>query len=357
MGLDIEKRVLILGNGFDLDLGRKTTYKDFYNSEYCPKEYPTPLIKYLNEVWGENLDSVKWYDLENALSGYYDKIKTNNEGPQDIFSKREKELIKEIHTRHKFSSIYAKEYDHLWTMGIIKRNNAQVDLVYSGLILSPSERDKEAINLIKEGLIKYLKNIQEKDINKNSIAYLIIPFFFQEQYRNHTSIYSFNYTTLDFCPATKSMLQYVHGNIKDNNIIIGTKDEIMCPQYDFLQKAFNSQYNPPPIVHDLLEADNITIFGHSLGKNDSQYFKCFFETQSSITTPQKKTITIFTKDEKSVIEIKRALQEMTGTNLSNLFSLNDLKIIKTDDYKENKESLNPIFQRIKFKSPDISKPM
>ena len=43
MGFDIKRRVLIIGNGFDLDLGRKTTYKDFYNSEYCPKKYPAPL--------------------------------------------------------------------------------------------------------------------------------------------------------------------------------------------------------------------------------------------------------------------------------------------------------------------------
>ncbi len=29
------KIVLILGNGFDLDLGLKTSYKDFWESEFC----------------------------------------------------------------------------------------------------------------------------------------------------------------------------------------------------------------------------------------------------------------------------------------------------------------------------------
>ena len=56
------KKILILGNGFDLDLGRKTLYKDFYESEFCPKDYPAPLIKHLNEKWTDNLESVKWYD-------------------------------------------------------------------------------------------------------------------------------------------------------------------------------------------------------------------------------------------------------------------------------------------------------
>ena len=36
--------VLVLGNGFDLDIGLRTSYKDFWESDYCPKSYPAPLI-------------------------------------------------------------------------------------------------------------------------------------------------------------------------------------------------------------------------------------------------------------------------------------------------------------------------
>ena len=59
--------VVILGNGFDLDLGLKTSYKDFWESEFCPLFYPAPLIYHLNQRWPDNLDAVKWYDLENEL--------------------------------------------------------------------------------------------------------------------------------------------------------------------------------------------------------------------------------------------------------------------------------------------------
>ena len=359
MGFDIKRRVLIIGNGFDLDLGRKTTYKDFYNSEYCPKKYPAPLIEYLNNQWNNNLDTVRWYDLENALGQYYETIKANNEEPKDIFNKQEKELIEMIHTQHRISRIYDKEYDYLRSKGLVKSNsnNTKVELIYPELVLPPSERDMKAMILIKEGLIKYLKETQNNSINEKSIAYSIIPLFFQEQYKGHTSIYSFNYTTLDFCPTTKLMLQYVHGNIEDDNIIIGTKDGDMNSQYDFLQKPFDSQYNPPKIVYNLSQADNITIFGHSLGENDSQYFKTFFETQSSGASVQGKTITIITKDEDSERAIKRSLQEMSNRNLSNLFSLNDLYFIRTDDYKGDKEFLIPILNRISFTPPDITLPL
>ena len=69
-----------------------------------------------------------------------------------------------------------------------------------------------------------------------------------------------------------------------------------------------------------MDADDITIFGHSLGINDSQYFKAFFERQSSSTNPQKKNIT---------------LQEMTNWNLTSLYGLNNLQIIKTDECANN----------------------
>ena len=53
------------------------------------------------------------------------------------------------------------------------------------------------------------------------------------------------------------------------------------------------------------------------------------------TNPQKKNITIFTKDAKSEIEIKRSLQEMTNWNLTSLYGLNNLQIIKTDECVNN----------------------
>ena len=54
------KLVLILGNGFDLDLGLKTSYKDFWESEYCPKDYPAPLIRHLNSRWEDSKHTGKY---------------------------------------------------------------------------------------------------------------------------------------------------------------------------------------------------------------------------------------------------------------------------------------------------------
>ena len=94
MGKDYDVRimrsiVLVLGNGFDLDLGLRTSYKDFWESNDCPKNYPALLIKHLNEKWPDNLDKVKWYDLENELLEYFRLIKDYEDNPVDLLTERE----------------------------------------------------------------------------------------------------------------------------------------------------------------------------------------------------------------------------------------------------------------------------
>lgn len=356
------KKVLILGNGFDLDLGRNTLYKDFYLSEYCPKDYPAPLIKHLNNKWTNNLEAVKWYDLENELFNYYDYLK-NNLFSVDVYNKDEKFYIDKLRNTEFLSPLLSYNYKPEYKLiieGLIEKkllkaplSSSYISLSHKDLLLTPNERDIIALQAIKGGLVKYIQEEQNKEINKESLAVLIAKTFIQDNTTLDKSLYSFNYTTIGNL-STKTIvpenvefdISYVHGNANDNNIILGTRDGEYDNNYDFLQKSFDINYNPPTIVYDLMEADDIIIFGHSLGKNDNQYFKAFFEKQSSPSNPTKKKITIFTKDEKSEIAIKRSLNEMTNYNLTSLYSLNDLRIIKTGDFYNRKITGGDIIQRI-----------
>lgn len=120
--------------------------------------------------------------------------------------------------------------------------------------------------------------------------------------------------------------------------IIGTRDDREIDEgYDFLQKSFDPNFNPPSLVASLLEADEVIIFGHSIGENDRQYFKAFFKQQTDFTHPNQKEITIFTWDDDSEVGIKRSLQKMTDSNLSSLYGLNRVEIIKTSKIKDNPE--------------------
>ena len=147
-------------------------------------------------------------------------------------------------------------------------------------------------------------------------------------------IFSFNYTDLlPFIPDHQIMsdwMHYIHGDCDNGDIIIGTRDDVdISEEYDFLYKSFAPSFKAHAIVPALRDAKEIIIFGHSLGENDQQYFKDFFARQTSYGDTQSKNITIFTKDDNSVVETKRALQKMTNNRLSSLYALNNLKLIKT----------------------------
>lgn len=343
------KIVLILGNGFDLDLGLKTSYKDFWESEFCPKDYPAPLIHHLNQCWPDNRDAVKWYDLENELLKYYvDMASPSN--PKDFITEEEKEFLKGFEPYKWDYGMYRDQVDIVQSLVdkrlILVANNVIRSLYVpykEDLSQSPVWRDRKALQMIREGLCKYLEALKYEREARDTVAYQVLQFLaIESEGTSSVAIYSFNYTNVKhFVYSAKGAdIHYMHGSCSDGKIIIGTRDEReILENYDFLQKSFDPSYNPPALVADLQDADEVVIFGHSIGENDRQYFKAFFLQQTNFANTHRKDITIFTRDAASELQIKRSLERMTDWNLSTLFGLNNLQIIKTGDIKEDKEKL------------------
>ncbi len=343
------KIVLVLGNGFDLDLGLKTSYKDFWESEFCPKDYPAPLIHHLNQQWSDNLDAVKWYDLENELLNYYKGLHNIKDG-EDILTKDEKDFLKNF-TPYGFACHwYDDKIDLLQSLvdkGVLQYRDRPIPAMGEHLkedaLKSPIWRDQKALGLIKEGLYKYLKSIEKPIPESLSVAfYLLLSMSRCVEVGNTVSIYSFNYTQV---PMWRYGLKdvpvyYMHGSCEDGKLIVGTRDGTPIePEYDFLQKVMDDSFNPPDIVSALNKTDEVIIFGHSLGENDRQYFEQFFSQQASIDNLNKKDIFIFTRDDISKVEIKRALKSLTRDRLSVLMSVNQPTIIRTGNLKADQKLL------------------
>lgn len=343
------KIVLILGNGFDLDLGLKTSYKDFWESDFCPKDYPAPLIHHLNQRWDEDLSAVKWYDLENELMEYYQDI-ANPSAVEDFITEEEREFLK-IFEPYKWDyGMYNDKVDIVQSLvdkHVILVANKVIRQLYvpyrEDIFKSPVWRDRKALQLIKEGLCKYLGSLGLIMQASKTIAFQVLAFLDEEARKgDFVNVYSFNYTRvlLNGRKPDAAKVHYMHGSCEDGKIIIGTRDDKeFCASYDFLQKSFDPSYNPPALVANLQDADEIVIFGHSIGENDRHYFKAFFTQQTNYAATRRKDITIFTRNSASEIQIKRSLQSMTDGNLSTLFGLNNLQIIKTGDIKEDQEKL------------------
>ena len=352
--------VLILGNGFDVAVGRRTKYENFYNSKYCPKDYPAPLIKFLNGRWNEkDLGGVRWLDMENALHEY-----AQNPPEDDYYSRIEEEALsiyynnsEEVSFRpynnpniRKMDGLISSPNQYYQIIKDLKDSNRLPDKVenfeklreiYNAYYeLERISRDKKAFLKIEEGLASYLSEEGEQnyfDIDEKAISLLseYLNYNSENSYAGISSIYSFNYTSIDNLlegeEKQKSIkkLHYMHGSLRDNHVIIGTKDGAY-DKYDFLQKAFDPKYNPPSLLDDMQRANRIDIYGHSLGNCDSQYFRPFFESVITGDSP-KKTINIYTYNDDSEIQIKKNLNILTDNKLSYLYSKSNLHFIKSKE--------------------------
>lgn len=100
-----------------------------------------------------------------------------------------------------------------------------------------------------------------------------------------------------------------------------------------MRKSFNPHYSSHPVSYDLKMADEVVFFGHSLGDNDYHYFQSFFRHQceENLAPEEKRTITIFTKDENGRMAIMRTLHKMNDGKTSLLFQNNILNIFCTAD--------------------------
>lgn len=347
--------VVVLGNGFDKYLGRPTSYKEFYDkvSEKL-KHYPAPLIKYLE---GAKDKIIRWYDLENSLFEYYNNVVATHKVEDYDLDEDEKNALTFIirNFPHHFENVHYegsnseelnklnkaikrlidKEYIHLDGKDYCQlgydRNLPQELLPVQEensllLFLSPAERDKRAFMLIKKYLKLYLSDIPNS-VEDKFYASTKIPISPDTKYQ----FFSFNYTPFPFERKVNTGFYYVHGSCYEDNIILGTREcDIKEKEYRFLQKTFDPNYQPASLAYSLLDADEVTIFGHSLGTNDRQYFEGFFKRQCSAETAKKgMPINIYTLNEDSIIDMKRSLQELTNYHLSDLMQFSKVKFITT----------------------------
>lgn len=279
-----KNRILIMGNGFDLSLGLKTSYKSFKESCFWPYRRDFLFTSgSLSEYLQEYKDIDTWFDLEELFFQYASNPRMYTPIPED-------------------TNIY----------------------------------NQNSFNEIRQSLIEYLKIEENKTLEKNTLATAVLKLF--QNLDGNKSIYSFNYT--DFPLLAKNIglpsnteCSYVHGSIKNGDIILGVGDKHeLKDQFFFMHKSAQITH-PNNIISDLENADDIIIYGHSLGFNDYDYFIDFFQraTKQRASEEEKRRITIITKNQKSALDIKKNLMKLTDRQLIRLQVINDFEIVCSDD--------------------------
>jgi len=297
--------LLILGNGFDLDLGLHTCYSEFWESDRweevklsCPEPY-----------FVQSLERYRithhWFDLESGLK----------EGASRLLNRL--------------------------------KQNYDVSDYFSSFQM-----------LIKE-LKDYIQDQQEHfEPKDNSVALQLLKVI--NRRGPLKCIYTFNYTDLEhiserFHVTNLPPLNYMHGSLKsDDQIILGIEVEDFSsipPQLTFLIKSNSPYYHHSNLLADLYNADNVIFFGHSINGMDFPYFKEYFLKMVNMPINQdwKPQITIITYDEQSARQIKDNFRA-NGIDVRSLYNKVRLEFILTKSIYEGssleKEKLKRIVDGI-----------
>ena len=284
--------ILILGNGFDLDLGLHTRYSEFWESERwanvkgtCPEQY---LISSLEKYRITH----NWFDLESGLQ----------DGAVHLLNR-----VNSRFTANKYYDSY-------------------------------------------QILIKELKNY----ISEQQNAFIPIENSVAGQILNAVSltsglkcIYTFNYTDVAkiserFDIVRLPQVTHIHGSLEPNDqIILGIELEdfsTIPPQLSFLIKSNSPYYHYTHLMRDLESANDVIFFGHSICGMDFPYFKDYFMSlsMSLIENLENKHITIITYDEQSAMQIKDNFRR-NGINIRYLLNKVNMEFVMTKSIYEGNE--------------------
>jgi len=283
------KHIYVIGNGFDIDLGWRTSYKEFYDSKLVRWKIHFPsgedcLPVYLLDHAGEN-----WYDLERTIFDYC-LLKSQGDLDEELMNKDYRDYLS-----------------------------------------------------IKGQLERFVGECSNKQVVVESKAYEMLKSYMEERSRDQLpndmlpELISFNYTPLSKVAkqiAPKADFKYIpiHGTIEKNSCIFGFHDDNRIKGlYRDMQKSMDDNYDPGKIMPLLMDARSITFFGLSMGYIDAIYFKDVLKAASQpgdFHTRKTMDIEFITRDKQSKKDIKKNLQDI-GIDIQSLSTNNNVKFTLT----------------------------
>ena len=380
--------ILILGNGFDIAMGRKTKYTDFIEFEkqlfsnpdeklleflkvtnLCIEKYRDNLyLKFINENKGTLGDN--WSNLETMISQLADAIMYFKENNDLLFKVAttgriwllEEELLQEKNYRSKlyianmfFSLFHEKGWSSLEReVSLDKLNNEfirQLDFLIELLEIYLSYLDY---------LDFEVQGIEASPTALDAISDL-----------SKSSVINFNYTNTSghLFGSSKENTHFIHGRIdldrtfsRINTMVFGIEDKEndvnsdLIPYQKYYQRVvketgtefeefFKPKYKYSNEGGSKLQLTNIIIYGHSVDSLDKEIFqKCFelveAESEQNIMYIYRFIFTYFDESAKRSI-IKNLAIILGKEKLIQLTGSRNVVFVKSDDKDGMKEVLLP----------------
>lgn len=358
---------LIIGNGFDVNIGMDTKYNSFFHflerTNFFNLNHNNPLINYIHKAGAEEL----WYDFEAIIK----KFATESEAA--ITLKRAHNFLKLLDKFDGCDDVFADDlckYNDLAHLSIefpsfinsLKTTNT----IDSKIVLSQRERTKriradikyyadncrksamDAISLLSDQLRSFINKAHYKTdysasfflmsavlgvYNNEKNGYIQVAQKILSRYTEpinpifipQIKIISFNYTNaienfssivesqslnaLDLDDSELQELLYnIHGTLK-SNIVFGIDNADNVPSEFWGLKKKNMTHNAKFNFENILQSTKrIVIFGHSIHGVDFEYYKSFFENEN-----YDREIYILAYCSEALDEIKTGLAEQESS--------------------------------------------
>lgn len=243
----------LIGNGFDLACGMKTSYPDVYE-EYIKTSSNTDVIeKFKNDLIKEKTkeDWGNWSDFEMGMARYARTFQN------------EKSFIECLND---FKSFLEKH---------LKKEEKKLKDTFS---LLNSEMHLKASQYIKRCIWEFYKGVSKKvSHNIETVEKLIPGKIYSFVSFNYTSIFEF---IINRFFSQNSSVSYIHGSLKEHDVILGVDNvEQVLTNFNlskkmkrvFIKPFFNEEYDDNKVAQvktSILHSDCICVFGLSLGDSD-----------------------------------------------------------------------------------------
>lgn len=286
--------LLVIGNGFDLHCGLRSTFSAYYDSEcykvlddfYCAyfgKEYRLAmkivetnkdiiniwsLIFYIQyhsrDVYFQMSDnkSTNWFDIEKLIALSFQRDFDNG------YSLK--------YSVHKGLGLIGKVYD------IDKAKDQEIKInPYIFLPFAQGVKYESDINYLIDELHKfensfknYISKEQSRQIYQNTAIAFLDKLIEGDK---KVDILNFNYTIIGQNKKVNNQTN-IHGSVNDNEIILGIdSNEVTQKEYNCFTKTYRDLHRVKEVIELPDNVDKIYFYGHSLADADFSYFYSLFD--------------------------------------------------------------------------------
>lgn len=310
-------RLVIIGNGFDLAHGLKTSYKDFIRWYLC--EFVTSFLQDINKTKKDELLTINWkewgYD-DDEIKSQWNTYKRNpwlflghlGNGRFQNYSVAKPPLLNKIlqnienkgwtDIESDYYTLLTKNYEKI---DFCKNLNEQMDFLRDKLAKYLGEQKSEAdISGVRS---VFLSNIRKEDVAQSSKSFVPKITFGNQQDNGYkvesTMLLDFNYTsTTDKYKINDTFsVNHIHGSLSNpKQMIFGYGDEMDKDfqkledenENELLKNSKSVKYLETDHYRRLLEfieggAFQVYIMGHSCGNSDRTLLNTIFEHENCIS--------------------------------------------------------------------------